>query len=264
MKYTNIILLAVTLPVFAGDPMVASDPITASDSEKSAKLTVASETEKTDLAMRVTLEQGGKVVTGFTAYTTSFHNDVYCKGVVSSDNLYWRVSLNGNIRELRDISTIEVEVEDLNHLLKKSEGDVVPTIIFNTAQRSKGLGKYILGEIHGMTLKLEISKAEAGAGQPATKPADKPPVKDEPSTPTSKEGPRRQSDKDTFEKGAKLERERTALFRAADSNYLVKLFDAGKTDQLRACLKNRFKHMLGCTFLFGSRRNSAWRVIQVV
>jgi len=31
---------------------------------------------------------------------------------------------------------------------------------------------------------------QAGADQPATKPADKPPVKDQPSTPTSKDGPR--------------------------------------------------------------------------
>ncbi len=31
---------------------------------------------------------------------------------------------------------------------------------------------------------------QAGAAQPATKPADRPPVKDQPSTPTSKDGPR--------------------------------------------------------------------------
>jgi hypothetical protein len=31
---------------------------------------------------------------------------------------------------------------------------------------------------------------QAGTDQPATKPADKPPVKDQPSTPTSKDGPR--------------------------------------------------------------------------
>jgi hypothetical protein len=75
--------------------------------------------------------------------------------------------------------------------MKKSEGDVVPTLIFNVAQRSKGLGKYIWGEIQGMTLIVEITKAEqAGANQPVTKPADKPAVKDQPSTPTSKEDPR--------------------------------------------------------------------------
>jgi hypothetical protein len=37
----------------------------------------------------------------------------------------------------------------------------------------------------------QIGKSEpAGAGQPAIKPADKPPVKDKPSTPTSKDAPR--------------------------------------------------------------------------
>jgi transposase len=33
---------------------------------------------------------------------------------------------------------------------------------------------------------------------------------------------------------------------------------------LRACLKNNFKQMLGCTFVLRSGRNSAWRVIQAV
>ena len=36
----------------------------------------------------------------------------------------------------------------------------------------------------------EINSEQAGADKPATKPADKPPVKDQPSTPTSKDGPR--------------------------------------------------------------------------
>jgi flagellar motor switch protein FliG len=33
---------------------------------------------------------------------------------------------------------------------------------------------------------------------------------------------------------------------------------------IRACLKNSSKHLLGCTFLLGSGRNSAWRDIQAV
>jgi len=36
----------------------------------------------------------------------------------------------------------------------------------------------------------KLRKIESGAGQPATKPADKAPVKGQPSTPTSKDGPR--------------------------------------------------------------------------
>ena len=39
-------------------------------------------------------------------------------------------------------------------------------------------------------LLIEYKGEPAGADQPATKPADKPPVKDQPSTPTSKDGPR--------------------------------------------------------------------------
>lgn len=49
---------------------------------------------------------------------------------------------------------------------------------------------------------------------------------------------KRHRDKDTFERGAKLEKERTALFRAADSNLFVKLFDSGRTDELRTYLEN--------------------------
>ena len=37
---------------------------------------------------------------------------------------------------------------------------------------------------------LTTQQAEAGADQPATKPTDKPPVKDQPPTPMSKDGPR--------------------------------------------------------------------------
>jgi hypothetical protein len=39
-------------------------------------------------------------------------------------------------------------------------------------------------------LEIDTNAEQAGAGQPATKPADKDPVKDQPSTPTSKDGPR--------------------------------------------------------------------------
>lgn len=49
---------------------------------------------------------------------------------------------------------------------------------------------------------------------------------------------KRQSDKNTFERGARLEKERAALFRAADSNFFVKLFDSGRTDELRTGLEN--------------------------
>lgn len=53
----------------------------------------------------------------------------------------------------------------------------------------------------------------------------------------------------------KLRNERTALSR---------LDDIIGSETLRACLKNSFQHLLGCTFLLGSGRNSAWRVIQAV
>ena len=49
---------------------------------------------------------------------------------------------------------------------------------------------------------------------------------------------KRQSSKDAFEKGAKLERERAAWFRAADSNLFVMLFDSGRSEELRDYLVN--------------------------
>lgn len=49
---------------------------------------------------------------------------------------------------------------------------------------------------------------------------------------------KRQVSKDAFERGAKLERERTAWIRAADSDLFVRLFDSGRTDELRDYLVN--------------------------
>jgi hypothetical protein len=70
---------------------------------------------------------------------------------------------------------------ELNHVLNEElqkEG-VTPDTAFDTA----------ISEIERS--RVERLRAEqAGAGQPATKPADKPAVKDQPSTPTSKDGPR--------------------------------------------------------------------------
>jgi hypothetical protein len=49
-----------------------------------------------------------------------------------------------------------------------------------------------MNELRKLVLQADWTKKAqpAGAGQPATKPADKPPVKDQPSTPTSKDAPR--------------------------------------------------------------------------
>lgn len=70
---------------------------------------------------------------------------------------------------------------ELNHVLLeelKKDGNTNDTAL-DTA----------IGEIERS--RVERLRAEqAGADQPATKPADKPPVKDQPSTPTSKDGPR--------------------------------------------------------------------------
>ena len=46
------------------------------------------------------------------------------------------------------------------------------------------------------------------------------------------------SDKDAFERGAKLAKETSALVRAADSNHLVSLFDSGRNDEVRRILEN--------------------------
>jgi hypothetical protein len=161
MQYTTIILLAVTLPVFAGDPIVATNSISSNNSVKSAEYAVASESDRTGLAIKVTLEQGGKEVTSFTAYVTvAPNNDIFCKGVLSFNTSYWRVTLRGAIPNLQGDSSIEVDVEDLKLLTKESNGAIVPTTIFSVSQRPKELGKYRLGEIRGMALKLEISRAE--------------------------------------------------------------------------------------------------------
>lgn len=46
------------------------------------------------------------------------------------------------------------------------------------------------------------------------------------------------SDKDAFDRGSKLAKERSALFRAADSNHLVNLYEAGRNDEVRRIVEN--------------------------
>ena len=69
-------------------------------------------------------------------------------------------------------------------------------------ERKSGRGEDVSGELNRLREVLKRkdtkavpqallpTKAERGAAQPATKPTDKPPVKDQPSTPTSKDAPR--------------------------------------------------------------------------
>ena len=61
-------------------------------------------------------------------------------------------------------------------------------------KRDKNLSD-LFHQCHSLITQMRIADEkrqaeQAGAGQPATKPADKPPVKDQPSTPTSKDLPR--------------------------------------------------------------------------
>jgi len=51
------------------------------------------------------------------------------------------------------------------------------------------IDQYVEFWIEGKVSMKDEEGEQAGAGQPATKPADTPPVKDQPSTPTSKDGP---------------------------------------------------------------------------
>jgi len=63
----------------------------------------------------------------------------------------------------------------------------------STGQKEKALAMVNwLAEHESKTSLAPVIKPaeQAGADQPATQPADKPPVKDQPSTPTSKDGPR--------------------------------------------------------------------------
>ena len=70
-----------------------------------------------------------------------------------------------------------------------AEGVGIPVFVKET----KGAFEFMFGccDEGGRDYHVIASLVEpAGAGQPATKPADKPPVKDQPSTPTPKDGPR--------------------------------------------------------------------------
>ena len=69
---------------------------------------------------------------------------------------------------------LEIEVDDLKAFAKSAEGIIEPIRIFTAAQKTKGLGTYSVGQLQGMTIKVEISKAEQdGGGQPAALPVPK-------------------------------------------------------------------------------------------
>ena len=61
--------------------------------------------------------------------------------------------------------------------------------LWDSAIKNK-LAEWIDVRIEEIESDIDNKAEQAGADQPATKPADKPPVKDQPSTPTSKDGPR--------------------------------------------------------------------------
>jgi hypothetical protein len=123
-----------------------------------------------DIALRevystkLIIEKDGKEVGRYTAFG-SFNPDskmLYCEGTVAlSDTGLWRIQVDADL-EASDQADVSIEVEDMK-LRGTSEGSVFPQTIFSTQLQSKGIGSYLFGEVQGMTVRVEITKAEQPA-----------------------------------------------------------------------------------------------------
>jgi hypothetical protein len=163
MKHKLIIPLGIALSLCIGN-------ITANEESNSDPFTPIPKTkeelqkEKTPcdvLRIKVFLEKDGKEVGSYTAYVSIADDggeSVFCEGAIKvSDNLHWRINISADLEQLSH-SRFRVDVDDLNMFKKNSDGETVPIGIFSGRQQSKGIGDYLCGELHGMTLKVAIAK----------------------------------------------------------------------------------------------------------
>jgi hypothetical protein len=119
-------------------------------------------TKRDVFSTRVLFEKDGKELGSFTAYGSIDAEGRYlsCTGSIAlSDSGLWRISIQADLKA-QEYSDVAVEVEDMKLLRKLADGDVTPVRIFSTQLQSKGVGRYSFGEVQGVTLRVEITKAE--------------------------------------------------------------------------------------------------------
>lgn len=123
--------------------------------------------------IKVTLEDSDKEVTSFVAYCSEDANTkkLYCTGsLLHGDFGYWRLNLEAPLRDNLPDADIEIDIEDLKSFTKDSSGSITPMSIFSTRIQSSGPGSYLIGQVQGMTIKVEISKAERTTQAPTRAP----------------------------------------------------------------------------------------------
>lgn len=176
MKITPKILSLVSLALVAGLGTTAPDPF-ASPAPLDERDTPA---KRGVFAIKVLVENAGKEEANYMAMCSpnpdGNHLGIYSRGCLAiGDTGRWRVSVQADLQDSPH-ADLSVEVEDLKAFRKNGDGEIVPIEIFSTTLQSKGPGHYTIGELQGMTIKVEISKAgEAAAGQPKIEtPARKP------------------------------------------------------------------------------------------
>jgi hypothetical protein len=87
-----------------------------------------------------------------------------------SDFGYWRLNLEARMRDNVPDADIEIDIDDLKSFTKDTSNAIIPMKIFSTMIQSNGPRTYLIGQVQGMTIKVEISKAERTAQAPTRSP----------------------------------------------------------------------------------------------
>ncbi len=118
-------------------------------------------TKRADFTIKVIIENAGKEVASYIAYRSDFADrKVDCTGSLALDDTgYWRARVEADMN-YSDFSFIRVDIDDLKAFTRSADGVVSPIVIFSTTLQSRGPGVYLMGQVQGMTIKVEISEAE--------------------------------------------------------------------------------------------------------
>ncbi len=172
MRPYHLTLFAITFSILAG--LSEATPDSSAPKETIAQAQRGA-TKRADFTIKVIIENAGKEVASYIAYRSDFvDRKVDCTGSLAlDDNGYWRARVEADMSD-SEFSFVRIDIDDLKAFTRGADGVVSPIVIFSTTLQSRGPGAYLMGQVQGMTIKVEISETEqASLGQPATRPLSK-------------------------------------------------------------------------------------------
>jgi hypothetical protein len=140
---------------------------------------------KQDCGLSITLFPKNRIKTDFIEKIGANQNEFRKITKDDGDVIYHSLGDRGDQGTFYMTTLINHEADwDMTLILARDSGVAEINLPFSIARD----GIKLIGDFEALLRKQEAE--QAGADQPATKPADKPPVRGETSTPTSKDGPR--------------------------------------------------------------------------